>query len=327
MRASMLSAAGLLCAALIAMPARAQQSGPSAQAGNDPALDQLLTRATWYVLDFVDKLSNVVSEEHYTQDSNVMLATIPIPGLGGRGGVQNTVPRSSAKHRELKADFLIVKTAGAVWQPFRDVFEVDHIPIRDREERLAKLFLSSKPGNDWQERAKAISDESARYNLGAVQRTINNPIFALVFLQPDLRDHFRFTLGKVDRRMGENVRVVEYVEDMRPTIIVGLPGQEMPAFGRFWIDNDTGRIVKAEVRVEQRGIKANLTTEFHADERLGIDVPSEMREDYDLDNSRVAGRASYSRFRRFEVKSSEELAPPAPEAAPASTPAPAAPPR
>jgi len=307
------------------MPALAQQAAPSPQAGTVSAVHQLLTRATWYVLDFIENLSHVVSEEHYTQDSNVLLATAPIPALGGRGGIPSVVPRGAAKHRELKADFLIVKTTGEVWQPFRDVFEVDHIPIRDREERLAKLFLGNKPDSDWQDRAKAITDESARYNLGGVQRTINNPVFALIFLQPDIRDHFRFTMGKPDRRMGDNIRVVEYSEDMRPTVITGLPGQDMPAFGRFWIENDTGRVVKAEVRVEQRGIKANLTTEFRTDERLGIDVPSEMREDYDLDNSRVIGRASYTRFRRFEVKSTEELAPPAPEGAPA--PAPTAPPR
>ena len=318
MRVALLAAACGLCGVWTVSPSARQTAQPAADAG----LEQLLTRATWYVLDFVEKLSNVVAEEHYTQDSNVMLATIPIPGLGGRGGVPSAVPRTSARHRELKADFLIVKTTGEVWQPFRDVFEVDHIPIRDREERLAKLFLANKPGADFQERAKAISDESARYNLGAVQRTINNPVFALILLQPDIRDHFRFTMGKTERRGGESVRVVEYVEDMRPTIIVGLPGQDMPAFGRFWIEPETGRIVKAEVRVEQRGIKANLTTEFRADERLGIDVPSEMREDYDLDNSRVAGRASYSRFRRFEVKSSEELAPPAPDPAPAAAPTP-----
>ena len=74
------------------------------------------------------------------------------------------------------------------------------------------------------------------------------------------------------------------------------------------------------MRVEQRGIKANLTTEFRADERLGIDVPTEMREDYDLDSSRVSGRASYSRFRKFEVKSSEELAPPTPTGDPQAPP-------
>ena len=90
-----------------------------------------------------------------------------------------------------------------MWQPFRDVFEVDHIPIRDREQRLAKLFLGNKTDSETQERARAIADESARYNLGAVQRTINNPVFALMFLQPDAREHFKFTMGKPDRRMGD----------------------------------------------------------------------------------------------------------------------------
>ena len=60
-------------------------TGLSAQQ-EDPALDALLTKATWSAIDFVDKLSSVVSEEHYTQDSNVLLATVAIPGLGGRGG-------------------------------------------------------------------------------------------------------------------------------------------------------------------------------------------------------------------------------------------------
>ena len=124
-----------LAAMAIAVP-RADAQQP------DPALESLLTKATWYVLEFVDKLSNVVAEERYVQDSSVMLATIAIPGLGGRGGPAMSAPRGSAKHRELKADFLIVKTPGEPWQPFRDVFEVDHIPMRDREERLAKLFLN-----------------------------------------------------------------------------------------------------------------------------------------------------------------------------------------
>lgn len=299
--------------------ALATAAGLAAQP-DDPALEALLTKATWSSLDFVDKLSNVVAEEHYIQDSNVMLATVAIPGLGGRGGgPAMSSPRGSAKHRELKADFLIVKSVGNVWQPFRDVFEVDHIPIRDREQRLAKLFLGDRTDAESQERAKAIVAESARYNLGAIQRTINNPVFALIFLQPDIRQHFKFTMGKPDRRMGDTIRVVEYVEDMRPTLIVGLGGQDMPAFGRFWLESDTGRIVKAEVRVEQKGVKANLTTVFRADERLGIDVPSEMREDYDLADSRVTGVATYSRFRRFEVNATEELATPSPDATPAPT--------
>jgi hypothetical protein len=281
-----------------------------AQAPLDNDLDQLLAKATWYSIDFVNKLSNVVAEERYLQDSNVALATVAIPGLGGRGAPGMNVPRGTSKHRELRADFLIVKSAGENWTPFRDVFEVDHIPIRDRDQRLAKLFLSAKPDASADDQAKAIAEESGRYNLGAVQRTINNPVFALIFLQPDVRQRFKFTYGKQDRRAAEDVRVVEYVEEARPTVIAGRPGEDMPAFGRFWIESATGRVVKAEIRVEIRDLKANLTTTFRGDERLGIDVPNEFREEYDLRDSRVSGVASYSRFRKFEVKSSEELAPP-----------------
>jgi hypothetical protein len=285
----------------------------------DPVLEALLTRATWYALDFVEKLSSIVAEERYVQDSNVALPTVPIPGMGGRGGSPlASMSRGSAKHRELRSDFLIVKSTGQFWEPFRDVFEVDHIPVRDRDERISKLFL--QPTGDSQARAKAIADESARYNLGSVRRTINNPVFALIFLQPDLRWHFKFTFGKPDRRMGEDVRVVEFLEEARPTVITGLPGQDMVAYGRFWIEAATGRVVKTEVRVDERGVKAILTTVFRADERLGIDVPAEMKEDYELADSHVTGNATYGRFRRFEVKATEEVSEPASTSAPAPPP-------
>ena len=311
--------AGACCAIVLAASA-----GLPAQQ-EDPALEALLTKATWYALQLVDQLSSVVSEERYVQDSTVALPTVPIPGMGGRGNsLGSSAPRGSAKHRELRSDFLIVKSAGEFWEPFRDVFEVDHIPVRDHDERISKLFL--KPTGDTEQRARAIADESARYNLGAIRRTINNPVFALIFLQPDLRWHFKFTFGKPDRRMGDAVRVVDYVEEARPTVITGLPGQEMPAYGRFWIEAATGRVLKTEVRVDERGVKANLTTVFRTDERLGIDVPVEMREDYELSDSHVTGMATYGRFRRFEVKASEEInGPDQPAPAPAP-PDPAPPP-
>jgi hypothetical protein len=309
MRASRLTAACFLAAI-----AGTAATGASAQQ-EDPALEALLTKATWYSLDFIDKLSSVVAEERYVQDSNVALPTVPIPGLGGRGGGVSGPARGSAKHRELKSDFLIVKSPGQVWEPFRDVFEVDHIPVRDRDERISRLFL--KPTGDSEARARAIVEESGRYNLGAVRRTINNPVFALVFLQPDLIWRFKFTFGKPDRKLGDDVRVVEFIEEARPTVITGLPGQEMVAYGRFWIEASTGRVVKTEVRVDERGIKATLTTVFRADERLSIDVPVEMREDYELADGHVSGSATYTRFRRFQVQATEEVTPPPSNPAPA----------
>jgi len=294
----------LVAALLATAPLGAQES----------ELDQLLAKATSYSVDFVQKLSTVVAEESYVQNSTVALETVAIPGLRGRGTPAMDSPRGSSKHRELKADFLIVKTASEMWTPFRDVFEVDHIPIRDRSERLAKVFLNAKPDASAEEQAKAIAEESGRYNLGAVERTINNPVFALIILQPDVRARFKFTAGRPDRKFGEHVRVVEYAEEARPTVIAGRPGEDMPAFGRFWIDGATGRVLKTELRVEVRDVKANLTTTFRNDGRLGIDVPNEFREEYDLPNSRVSGVASYTRFRKFDVKSSEELNRPAPDA-------------
>ena len=141
MRASLRLA--VLAVLLGAVPLRAQADD----------LDQLLAKATWYSIDFINHLSSVVAEERYIQDSNVALATVAIPALGGRGGAGMNVPRGSSKHRELRADFLIVKSGNDMWTPFRDVFEVDHIPIRDREERLAKLFLSAKPNAGAEEQA------------------------------------------------------------------------------------------------------------------------------------------------------------------------------
>src|SRR5512142_91527 len=118
-----LSRAAVIALALAAVPLAAQSP--------ETDLDQLLAKATWYSIDFVNKLSTVVAEERYLQDSNVALATVAIPALGGRGAAGMNTPRGSSKHRELKADFLIVKTGNDMWTPFRDVFEVDHIPIRD----------------------------------------------------------------------------------------------------------------------------------------------------------------------------------------------------
>jgi hypothetical protein len=308
------AAVGLAIVTAVAVPIHGQNA-------SDADLEQLLARATWYSIDFINKLSQVVAEERYVQDSSVALLAIPIMGMGRGVSPLNSQPRGTAKHRELRADFLIVKSSGDMWSPFRDVFEVDRIPVRDREERLAKLFLSKTgraDSND--ENARAIAEESARYNLGAVQRTINNPVFALLFLQPDIRSRFKFTPGKPDRKAGDDIRVVEYVEELRPTVIHGGAGRDMPSFGRFWIDNSTGRVIKAEVRVEVSDVKANLTTTFRTDERLGIDVPAEFREDYDLRDGRVSGVASYSRFRRFQVNSSEELSPPAPDAQPNKSP-------
>jgi hypothetical protein len=127
--------------------------------------------------------------------------------------------------------------------------------------------------------------------------------------------------------VGPDSQIVEYREETRPTLIRGITSDEdtdLRASGRVWIDRATGRIDKTELVLVVFGMRAALVTTFRIDERLGIAVPVEMREEYDLQRSvelqgptnkavglpqmtrrveqtLITGAASYSNFRRFEV--------------------------
>ena len=280
---------------------------PSAQ--RVPEVDAVITRAGEYVAQFVERFSNVVAEEHYVQDA---VGSAPPVALRGRGEL---TPTLRSQHLALKADFLLVTIGPTEVLPFRDVFEVDGEAIRDREQRLAKLFL--QPSETALARATAITNESARYNIGAMQRTINNPILALVFLQRETQGRFRFSLDTRDSEAGENVWIVKFEETARPTLVRGINGGDIPSEGRFWIDTESGRVARSELALTAQGVRARITTSFTLDERFQIDVPVEMREEYVLDRSQVSATATYGRFRRFDVKADESFE--APEA-PASEP-------
>jgi hypothetical protein len=261
------------------------------------SLELLLGRGGWYVIDFLEKFSNVVSEETYIQDSSVPMQSAMLLGRAGAG----------ARNRNLKSDFLLVSVSTAQdWVPFRDVFEVDGQLIRDRDSRLAKLFL--KPSENSVEQAYRIQDESARYNLGNMKRTINNPVLGLAMLQSDFQSRFHYSLGKMDPKVGPGVWIIEYKEAARPTFIRGRSDLDLFAHGRLWIEADTGRLMKTEVLLEQPSLRARITTSFRFDNRFGIAVPYEMQEEYKFDNGiKVTAVATYDRFRRFDVSTEDTL--------------------
>ena len=259
-------------------------------------LDAVLSRAAEYVGLFVARFSNVVSEEPYVQDS-----------------LSTSIVRAGSR-RELRSDFLLVQLPGsAMYMPFRDVFEVDGSPVRDREQRLAKLLLQQSP--QAMEQANQISQESARFNLDSsnVKRTINDPLFAIGFLQPENQSRFGYELDGRDRSAGDNVWIVRYREQARPTFIKGAFDKDLPARGRYWIDAENGRVVKTELILEDPYVGASLTTVFQPDERFRINVPVRMNERYRLTTGReVTGVATYGRFRRFDVSTDEAIADPRP---------------
>ncbi|OFV91055.1 MAG: hypothetical protein A3G76_11335 [Acidobacteria bacterium RIFCSPLOWO2_12_FULL_65_11] len=292
---------------LVVLGAAAVITGVRAQQTEPPTLSVLLGRSAWYVDEFIAKFSNVVAEERYVQDS-----TIPLPAAlqavgRGAGPLASAMLLGTSTHREIKSDFLFVSLQGSFeWVPFRDVFEVDAIPIRDREQRLTKLFL--EPSADTALQAERIRDESARYNLGNMRRTINNPVIGLAILQADFQERFRFSLGRLDPTVGPGVWIIEYTETGRPTLIAGKVGVDLFAEGRLWVEGETGRLLKTEVLLIQPSLRGLVTTVFRFDERLGIAVPVEMQEDYLTDTgTRLVAKATYDRFRRFDVSVDEEL--------------------
>ncbi len=258
----------------------------SSAAAQPISLESLLDRSSAYVTTLIRQLSTVVAEEDYVQDLHRQ----------GSGPSLGNVP-----HRELKADLLLVKLPRSMnWLPFRDVYEVDGKPVRDRDERLEQLLL--KPTESAVQHATRISEESARYNIGAMRRTINNPMMALVFLQREYRDRFTFELGGPDPDRGPEVWLVRYKETGRPTLVTGQHDSDMPVHGRFWIETATGRVVETEMSLEDVDVRATIVTTFTPDARLQVNVPQEMRERYTLRAGQITGRASYSGFRTFTVE-------------------------
>ena len=259
-----------------------------------PANQDLVARVGAYVNQFYLSFGSVVAEERYEQ------AVRRAPGSsttsvrrGDSGPVATT----------LVSDFLLVQVPGEGWMPFRDVFERDGQQVRDREERLAKIFLSGTGAS--LDQARAIMNESARYNIGNVQRNINTPTLVLVFLTDDQRPHFSFKIGKSE---DEGV-VIEFRETVRPTFVRTSNDRDLPVNGRLWVDEQDGTIHKTELHAVDTNVEAHITVTYTLEPGLGLWVPSRMEERYRAgrDSAEVRGTATYSRFRRFQVKTSENI--------------------
>jgi hypothetical protein len=299
-----------ITALLAVIPALLPLHAQPPNAADQPTLDAVLARAGAYVVDFQRQLSGIVAEEHYLQDVRMSLPT---------GPSRFALP-AAASHRELKSDFLLVRPVGADrWIEFRDVFEVDGKPVRDRSERLAKLFL--EPTRSTVDQVEQIVAESTRHNLGNIQRTINVPVLPLLVLSPPHQQRFRFRrTTDVKPPMARDTDtfnvppdtwVVQYDEVEKQTMIRTTNGRDLPAHGRFWIEPATGRVLMSELIAEDVVLRGWVVVSYQAEPLVGLLVPAEMRERYIIrkDGLRIDGDATYSHFRQFQVKVDEKLAP------------------
>lgn len=289
-RTASVAAAGI-AALLILAPAEVL----SARA-QEPTLWSVMVRATAYVEELHARLAGVVMEERYEQRA------MPLPTFHVIGNEERRVT--------LLSDYLLVRPDGSErYFGFRDVFEANGSRVRDREERLARLFLDGATSLD--RRVRAIVSESARYNVGDVHRTMNTPTLPLLFLRRVYRGRFDFdrisdrmpSLGVAEPDTSDDIWVIAYTETHSATVIRRRDGTRLPARGRYWIEPETGRVLVTEIVIEDPDVDALITVRYDVPAELDHLVPVEMRERYQnhLTHSRVEGTATYSRFRRFRV--------------------------
>ena len=220
---------------------------------------------------------------------------------------------------ELKSDLLLVQSAASrKWVQFRDVFEADGVSVRDRAERLTRLFLNESAAS--RDQVGAILKESARYNIGDIQRNINTPVFALQILERSNQPRFKFK--RTNDRVPDGVKkepavsaafrtsievwAIEYEEKQPGTLIRTTDYRDLPSRGRFWIEPDTGRVLISELVARNRAVHGTVDVSYQSEPLLGLLVPIEMRERYDDQRgARIEAVATYGRFRQFQVNTSE----------------------
>lgn len=252
-------------------------------------LTDVMRRAHQYVVLYEDhELSTVVAREHYQQQ-----------WLDARGNTKT--------ERTLTSDYLLFQLPPSEdWFALRDVHDVDGRPVDGRTARLNDLFGRSRDVQ--RDLAMEIMKESARFNLAPdlYYRTVNVPTFALRFLRPSSRSRMKF--AKVGEEQVESTYswIVEYHEVKGPTYVSTPDRHDLLAQGRFWIDPDTGAVMRSEMMVggtRRTSGRVTITVTYHHEPGLGFRVPIEMLERYEnprhLEDDVVLARATYSEFRPF----------------------------
>jgi hypothetical protein len=244
-------------------------------------LRDVVARLDDYLQRYDGQLANVVAEETYRQWVE-------------QGAKSDRVTTS----RMLRSDFALTFTAErGRWVGYRDTFEADGVPVRDRDERLEQLLSTGAVGQ-----AARIAEENARFNLGAdlITRNINVPTFALEIMNPRIRDRFRVRRAGADVLDGRSGWLIEFREQELLTLVQTPEGRDQPSRVVALVDVQSGEVLRTVVTWER--VKGSITVSYGHAPGIPVLVPIRMAERYVARNGAlVAGQATYANFRRFET--------------------------
>jgi hypothetical protein len=272
------------------------RSGP-ARTQSALSVKDVMQRVERYVESYGEVASIVVGTERYQQESR-------------------SSDSSAAATRTLRSDVAIVR-ADAIrgWLGFRDVIDVDGRRVTDREDRLARILMGAEGRYD---EARRLSDESARFNIGAIERNFNVPTTALFFFRRENHDRFRFAARRV---ADDGTWEIAFKETATPTLIRSPEGKSAHSSGTIWVQPDSGTVVRTVLAMEilagsgktpPRGT-GHVDVTYRLVEALNMWLPATMDEEFEASQhtaigrggrstttwDRVDGHAEYSNYRQF----------------------------
>jgi hypothetical protein len=247
----------------------------------EPPLRSVIARVSAYLENYDKGLAAVVADELYRQ-------------------TMDTRPTLPPRHadRVLRSDYALTRAADKeAWVGYRDTFEVDGKPLRDREDRLLRLLASGTVGS-----AARIAEESSRFNLGntILPRNINVPTLVLEMLHPRNQSRFSFskageeTIGTIDTWR------IAYAEKQHPTFIRNSNGRDRVSHGFVWVDAGTGEIWRTSLTWDSAPT-GTITVTYGRVSTIDALVPLTMTEHYATRDLTIVGDATYSNYRQFQT--------------------------
>jgi hypothetical protein len=242
---------------------------------------------------YADQLPRAVANERYKQ--------------GSRSG-------NNYDEAILESEFGIIKVPNYQgWLGFRDVLKVNGKVVQDHETRLQELLLTPSPAA--LDQARRIAEESARHNIGAIKRNINNPALVLELFDRRNQPRMHFVKTDEDTIDQRHVWVLKFDEFQKPTLIQTPQARDVPTEGSLWVDPIEGVLVRAEVNIKGYFFaggfgqsKAQMRVYFREDPRLKFWVPARLTETYQVAGlGEITGDATYTNYRLFGTSTQEQF--------------------
>jgi hypothetical protein len=154
------------------------------------------------------------------------------------------------KQRRIVSEFIVYQSLHdpAKTAEYRNVREVDGVPVSKREERVEEIFARAAKADSVQKELDRISREGTRYDFG--YHLTGYTIYKGIALWKVVRRSFKFELEGREQIDGHETVLLTFdqIEPRSDLFKLDLPGELKPSDprlrGRLWLDARTGQLMR-----------------------------------------------------------------------------------